>query len=210
MTDDLLPLLAEAVAELIEPHTHREQISTHDGKQWTHSRHITDVPPLLAQLREAVEPSSSSERGKSSFGSRPSARLDAIDTLLRIEASSSHWLNVRLGKPLRHTIEDNLRALVGLAPMLDETLQWDLTREARRWATSARVVTGWEVPPFRPANSCPLCDERGSLRVRVGDGVTSSETWAMCVHCSEAWDPSTIGLLAEHIRAENGDEPMTA
>lgn len=202
---EILPLLSEAVDELTKPHVHREQVSRYENGTWVHSRHRTDVPPLVQQLRAAVEPSSSSDAGKSSFSSRPSARLDAIDTLLRIEAASAVWLT-RCGQALRSTLEDNLRALVGCAPGLDEQQQWDLTREARRWATWARVTTGWEVPPFRPNNTCPLCGKRGGLRVRAGDGVTSYETSAVCVECSEAWGPAEIGLLAEHIRAENGEE----
>lgn len=207
MSNDVLPLLAEAVAELCDTHTHREQISRHDGEKWTHSRHSTQVPPLLDQLRQAVEPSSSSDRGKSSFGSRPSARLDAIDTLLKIDQAVDDWVVRRLGLQPRDTLDGNLRLLVGAASTLDDQPQWDLTREARRWATWARVTTGWEVPPFRPNNTCPLCATRGGLRVRVGDGVSSYVSSAACVDCGEAWDPSTIGLLAEHIRAENDDTP---
>ena len=211
-TGDVLPLLAEAVDELIRQHTHREQVSRHDGEKWIHGKHQTQVPSLIRQLRDAIEPSSSAQSGRSSFSSRPSARLDAIDTLLRIEVASAHWLTSVCRKPLRPTVEDNLRALVGAAPDLTEVQQWDLTREARRWATWGRVMTGWEVPAFRPNNTCPLCASRGGLRVRVGDGVSSYESSAVCVDCGEAWDSANIGLLAEHIRSENDDAPgmMTA
>lgn len=210
MNDDLLILLTDAVNELTLPRTHHEPVFHHDGRAWTRNSHSTQVPSLLDQLRNVVEPSSSSESGKSSFGSRSPARDEAIDMLLRIEGAAASWLGLRCLQPLRLTVEDNLRALVGCAPTLDPALRWDLTREARRWVTWARVTTGWEVPAFRPDNTCPLCARRGGLRVRAGDGVSSSEASATCVDCGEAWDPATIGLLAQHIRSENDDEAWGA
>ena len=205
MTADVLPLLAEAVDELTKPHTHREQISRYENGGWIHERHHTHVPPLLQQLRAAVEPSSSAQSGKSTFSSRPSARIDAIDTLRHIERQVDDWLVRRCGAERRHTLEDDLRALIGLASTLTDEEQWDLTRDARRWAYSARITTGWEVRAFEPANTCPICSERGGLRVRVGDGVTSSEATALCTRCRAVWEPENIGLLAEHIRYENGE-----
>lgn len=209
MSQDLLILLANAVDALTRPSIHREPTSEWINGEWRRSSHDTEVPPLLDQLRDAVEPSSSGEGGRSVPGSRAAARLDSIVTLIRIEAAAGMWLVNRCGQPLRNTVEDNLRGLVGYAPTLDNTSLWDLTDAARRWVTWARVVTGWEVPPFRPANTCPLCAARGSLRVRLGDGVSSQDASALCVECAESWDAGTIGLLAEHIRAENQDEPAS-
>lgn len=70
-----------------------------------------------------------------------------------------------------------------------------------RWWTWARVVTGWDTPAWQPANTCPLCGVRGTLRVRL------DEQRATCVNgaCRETWDQFNIGLLAEHIRRENND-----
>lgn len=203
--NDVLTLLAEAVDDLTLPRTNREPVSIHTPTGWTFTTHVTAVPSLLEQLREAVEPSSSAEQGKSSFGSRPTARFDAIDTLVKIEAAAAAWLTLRCLQPLRFTVEDNLRALVGAAPHLTDVQRWDLTREARRWVLWARVTTGWEVPAFRPDNTCPLCAKRGGLRVRAGDGISSSDASATCVECGEAWGNDTIGLLAAHIRSENDD-----
>ena len=204
---DVLVLLVEAVDELTRPRTHHEATSHYTAGTWTFGQHHTHVPSLLDQLRTAVEPGGTGDHGQGIPGSRPTARLDAIDTLLRIEAATASWLGLRCLQPLRLTVEDNLRALVGCAPDLDAALAWDLTREARRWVTWARVTTGWEVPAFRPDNTGPLCARRGGLRVRAGDGISSSEASAVCVDCGESWDPATIGLLAEHIRSENQDEP---
>lgn len=209
MSDDLLILLANAVDSLTSPYTHREPTSTWQDGEWHVSHHTTHVPGLLEQLRDCVEPSGSGEGGRNVPHSTPAARLDSIVTLIRIEAGAGGWVVNRCGQPLRATVEDNLRALVGYAPNLDSTSLWDLTDAARRWVTMARVTTGWEVPAFRPNNTCPLCGARGGLRVRVGDGVSSQDSSAICVECAETWDAGSIGLLAEHIRAENDDEPAT-
>lgn len=208
MTDDLTVLLTEAVNDLTRSRTHREPVMRYEHGCWTRTHHLSNTPSLLEQLRHAIEPGGTGDTGRGVPGSRPTARLDAIDTLIRIEASVAAWLTLRCLQPLRLTVEDNLRALVGCAADLDDPVRWDLTREARRWVTWARVTTGWEVPAFRPDNTCPLCARRGGLRVRAGDGVSSSEASATCVECGETWTTDTIGLLAEHIRSENQDEPM--
>jgi hypothetical protein len=207
---ELHTLLADAINELTRSRIHREPYLLREHGKWITKKHKTAVSSLLDQLGQAVEPGGIGDTGRGIPGSRSAARLEAVDTLLRIDAAAASWLTLRCHRPLRASTADNLRALVGCASDLDETALWELTREARRWATMARVTTGWEVPPFRPANSCPLCAERGTLRIRVGDGVSSYETWATCTNCAESWDPQTVGLLAEHIRAENGDEPLTA
>lgn len=56
MTQDVLPLLADAVNELVKARTNREPIYRHDGEKWVRTNHETEVPSLLDQLRNAVEP----------------------------------------------------------------------------------------------------------------------------------------------------------
>lgn len=77
----------------------------------------------------------------------------------------------------------------------------ELEADIARWWTWARVVTGWDTAAWQPANTCPLCGTRGTLRVRL------DEQRGTCVNdaCRETWDHTNIGLLAEHIRAENND-----
>ena len=67
----------------------------------------------------------------------------------------------------------------------------------------AAIVTGWEVPPRRLHNTCPLCGVLGSLLVRLD--VTTSSGTALCTECHETWAETTIGLLAQHLLAENGE-----
>lgn len=78
--------------------------------------------------------------------------------------------------------------------------QHAIERDVRRWWTQARIVSGWDSAAWRPANTCPACEQRGGLRVRL-----AAEA-ALCIECRETWDSTTIGLLAEHIRAENFED----
>lgn len=203
--------IAASVDDLTRPRTNNEpytRISEHGTVIAT--RHKTHVPPLLEQLQQALEPSG---RGGALFTgnvptSRPSAQLDAMDTYMRIDQAVYGWCKTYCTDRRWDSLTDRLRALVGAAPNIEDDEQHDLAREARRWVTWAKVTTGWEVPARQPDNTCPLCANRGSLRVRVGDGITSTEASACCLACGESWDDSNIGLLAEHIRSENGDLPL--
>lgn len=211
MSDHDLITLTDAVDDLTKPRTNREAFSRVDDHGTViRDKHITHVPPLLEQLQQALEPSAgrSVEGGLSVPASRPSARLDAMDTYMRIDQAVYVWCKTYAEHRRWDTLTDRLRALVGCASRIEDDELHELAREARRWVTWAKVTTGWEVPARQPDNTCPLCGIRGGLRVRVGDGVTSTEASACCVSCGESWDDSTIGLLAEHIRAENGDESL--
>lgn len=207
-THDLLHI-ADAVDELTRPRTNREPYSYVDEHHTViHDRHQTHVPPLLEQLRESLEPGGTGDSGRAVPASRPSARIDAMDVYMRIDQAVYDWTKTYVEQRRWDSLTDRLRALVGAGPNMEDDTQHDLAREARRWVTWAKVTTGWEVPARQPDNTCPLCAVRGGLRVRVGDGITSAEAAAYCTHCGESWDNSTIGLLAEHIRSENGDLPL--
>lgn len=157
-------------------------------------RHYTTSPPLLEQLWSAAEQSGSTEGGRRAFGSKPSARLDALDVAMRIENEVHRLLRdcrvTDSHDKYPHTI-DAVRHLGSLA-----THDRDVFRTVRSWWSAARVVTGWDSPAWAPNSSCPLCAARGGLRIKL-DLHT-----AVCVECHETWMPETIGLLADHIRAE--------
>lgn len=204
-----LEKLTDAVNELTQPRTHREGLSPDQAplhartRKPIHGAVVTTVLSLLDQLELAVEPSGSTSAGHRVPGSTPAARMDAINALLVIDTEVSQAVGVYLDEE-RPTIAANLRALVGLACELGPLDQKDLARMAGRWHTMAAIVTGWEVPPRRLHNTCPLCAAKGSLRIRVD--VNSGSGTGLCVECQETWDEATIGLLAEHIRAENGED----
>lgn len=75
-----------------------------------------------------------------------------------------------------------------------------LEHDVRRWWHQARIVSGWDQAAYRLFNTCPICETRGSLRIKLEVHA------ALCVECREVWDAETIGLLAEHVRTENGDD----
>lgn len=206
---DLLDL-ADAVDELTKPRENREPFSRIDDHgTLIRGHHKTHVPPLLEQLQEALEPGGTGDSGTRTVpGSRPSARLEAVDTYMWIEQAVYIWVKTYAEARRWDTLTDKLRALLGAATRIEPDELHELAREARRWVTAARVCTGWEVPAMTPANTCPLCGARGSLRIRVGDGINSASAHALCVGCRETWDDSNIGLLASHIRDENNDEPL--
>ena len=119
-----------------------------------------------------------------------------MNALLRIEAESADWITRklhRLGRPrhpLRETVEDNLRLLLGEAGMLaDKHDRWALCSTVHRWWTWARVESAWDAPARESRDPCPYCANR-TLRLRP-DG-----TAAWCTECGEAWDSDSVGLLA--------------
>lgn len=202
-----LERITAAVDELIEPRTHREALapgeapkSARTGKT-IHGAVLTHVPSLLDQL-DHVPPGGGVERGQRIPGSRPQAHLDALDTLIEIDHESARAI-LDLGGTDRGTTEANLRALIGLATGHPDDDIKDLSYTAWAWRTRAAVITGWELPARTPNNTCPVCDHRGTLRVRV-DTSTGTGT-GFCLNCRTAWDEQQIGLLAEHIRYENSD-----
>lgn len=192
------------ITELVDPTVHYEPRRAFKPGTTTLvvTRHRVTAPSLLEQLASAVATSGSVEDGRRVFGSKPSARIDALDALQRIESGVWAWLR-RLGldAPTRRSpegvevlnVSQGLRRAAAHAP---EEIRGDV----RRWWAAARTVTGWDAPAWKPDNSCPLCGVKGGLRIR------RDATAASCVECWEAWDYETIGLLAEHIRAENHED----
>ena len=204
-----LERLAEAVDALTQPRTHREPYTRRtDAGTVVHDRHVTRVASLLEQLGASVTPSGETrlDSGHAVPGSRPTARIEAIDALMAIDVESTQLLAYAGGSE-RGDIAANLRALVGRMSTLNDDEQTEVARAAGRWVSRALSVTGWDVEPFRPDNTCPLCAEKRTLRVRV---MTAFEVHASCVACGETWTPDSIGLLAEHVRWENGEEAETA
>lgn len=188
-------------------------------------RHVTTAAPLLQQLAAALSTSGAEDGGGAhAFESKSPARDDAIATLMTIEADAYAWVadldNVKEAKAheLYATAAAVVRHLGSLAPSRTcsrkhgrrdkDTKDWCCTghhieADIRTWHTQARVTTGWDAPAWKPANTCPLCGTKGSLRVRL------EEHSGMCVKCRETWTPESIGLLADHIRSENRDPFFT-
>lgn len=189
--------------ELCDPWSHREPYVAHRGRMNVHTAHVTTNPPLLTQLADAVEQSGSAEDGRRpAFGSKPSARIDAIDTLIRIDVAASRLLK-ELGNDDDRDTAGVVRLLASLAPSQPEHTARRIELEVGRWWTWARIATAWDTPAWSPDNTCPLCAKRGGLRIRLADHIGT------CLECQETWDDTNLGLLADHIRAECEDEGRT-
>lgn len=204
MTKPLNMDLLDYIAELTQPHTHREHYTVRIGATTFGQDHTTKVPPLLHQLRFASPSGQGEERSGGGYESRPAASVDAISTLTEIDKEASRWVRV-LGEDDPVSTIGCVRLLNGLAAGMVRCKKphrgccdyHSLEHDVRRWWAQARVSTGWDSPAWRPDNTCPMCSVKGSLRVKLVDHV------AVCTDCRETWDKDTIGLLAEHIRAES-------
>jgi hypothetical protein len=154
--------------------------------------------PLLDQLAEVIEPSGGvGADGRRIPASAPPARIDALDRYMAINNAVAVRL-VDAGVRLVPDLKVNMRRLVGVSWSVYELRSLD--QDAARWLTWCRVLTGWDSPPFKPNAKCPACGMRGTLRVRL------DRRTACCVEpgCDAVWDSDTIDLLADHIRATNG------
>lgn len=200
MTSHQLDLHAY-VDELTRPHTHREHYEIRRGTTRYAQNHTTRVPPLLAQLKAASPSGNVEGRDNHGYGSRPAARLEALDTLMLIDREAARWVRF-LGADDPGDTTACIRLLGGLAPSQDKKTQEAIERDVRRWWTWSRIVAGWDSPAWRPDNTCPACGARRTLRINL---IAQA---AFCVEdsCGETWDASRIGLLAEHIRAESEQE----
>lgn len=213
--DDALERLVAAVDELTMPRVTIENIPG-----WTAARnktlrvHRAVHDALLVELALAIHCTGASEgdRGHGVPGPRDPARLGAIDRLRAIESGVTEWL-VRLQIMPRGSVAENLRALVGVAgEMSDDMLGW-LSLEAHRWVIWARVVTGWQSPPFMPRAPCPACERIGGLRINL------DRKAGCCMVCGADWyeQPKygadgeliagSIYVLADYVREWTNDEP---
>lgn len=193
--------LNDYVRELTTHHQHREHYTIRRGKTWYGQQHATAVPALLDQLESASPSGAVAERDNNGYGSRPAARLEALDTLMRIDTEAARWVRW-LGQDDPGDTAACIRLLGSLVPEQSKPTAAAIARDVRRWWTWSRIVSGWDSPAWRPDNTCPMCGERRTLRINLAAQA------AFCVEdeCRETWDASRIGLLAEHIRLESEQE----
>ena len=195
--------LADYIHELAYTHRHTEHYTVRAGTEWSGRDHHVSVTALVQQLWDNDTPSAASEDGpRPGYASKPAARLEALDTLTWIDREAARWVR-DLGEDDHHTdAASTLRQLHSLAVAASDEVRKNITADVRRWWIRARIVTGWDSAAWTPDNTCPHCDERGTLHVRLADQI------AMCTNdaCRALWDRETIGLLADHIRVESGAE----
>lgn len=201
---DYLVSVGDNVAELVDPY--ETSVSIEDAYGWKTVYH-TWHESLIDQLDQSAAWSATGTDGGRTAASRVPVRLDAIDCLEMIRTAASEWLgkhrtaasDVRLQGDVRlQRLKHDVRRLVGV-PWTQLELH-DLDAEVRSWVSRARVVTGWDIPAFAPHVRCPACNGLGTLRIRLVERTAA----CVAVGCVASWDPATIGILAEHIRAETG------
>lgn len=205
--------MAEHVHELTAWHKHREPYeydAEHTNGSTTHyvADHVTDQPPLLTQLDQSVSPAGQGgEVGAAAPTSKPAANLDAIATACDIDREASRWVRDLGEDDPQNTIGLILR-LHGLTASVHRCDRSSgkagracctyhaIEVSVRQWWVRARVATGWDTAAVKLSGTCPLCGERGAVKVRYSSGLGS------CTSCHETWDSETIGILAEHMRVE--------
>lgn len=200
--DDHLDAFHAAVKELIEPRVTLAATHVWVNRNKKPVTHKVTHASLLDELDAAKHPANapkSADKSRTVPGPRSPAHDAAIDRLRAIEIAVTEW-TTRLRLPLRMTTDANLRQLRGHANMLEDDLLGWLALDTQRWATWARVATGWQSPPYRPHVPCPHCERTGTLLIR-GD-TQGHPADAYCTCCGADWRTSdgTIGLLAEYIR----------
>jgi hypothetical protein len=189
------PDLHQQIRQLCLNTTHHQVIDHDDNGTQIHT---TESPSLLDQL-ETASNTADGTNGAGGYKSRPAAWLEPLDTLRLIDQEASAWVR-KLGDDDPPTTQACVMRVHGLWANQDDDTKKQIERSVSRWWTQARIITGWDSAAWRPDNTCPMCSERRALRIKLADQI------GFCVDCRETWDEHNIGLLAEHIRAENRED----
>jgi hypothetical protein len=204
---DMLQDIADCADALTDSRQHVEPVYTTDRSRNRKLSHVhrTMQPGLLAQVRERFEPGAQAAGFRSVPGSRPPLAFEALALHTVISLAAVRWLwSLRI--ELRNTDESNIRALVGAAGSMDSETQAALLFEMRTWHRRAAILTGWQTAPFRPRASCPNCGQQALVvNVESKSAFCNGFDPRTNMPCGAWWDESTVGILAEHVRAQNGD-----
>lgn len=146
---DTLGRLADDIRQLTTPFTIPvRQRGRRTRTTWTAVTH----PPLLDQLRAAVDPARLGDQAstrKRIPTSRPTINVDASDRLAAIYVEITHWRQ-RLALPPLQVPHDQdwwfaaLRSLVGAATLIAPAIADDLAEDVHKWWHWAAVQTGWD------------------------------------------------------------------
>lgn len=197
---EVVDLIADLTRPVVSRARYLVQHPGAKGSTYLAAYHVTRSPSLIEQLQMAIEASGGIEDGpRPAYASKPAARIDAIDALVRIDNQAAKWIRT-LGEDDPGSTVECIRKLGGLLPRLGKQDYKTVTRDIRSWHASAQILTGWASPPWSPNVKCPVCEYAGGLRIRLLEQIGT------CVECSATWTPETIGLLAEDIRRQNSEE----
>lgn len=197
------------IRELTTQHTQREkyewQEATWNGETFIpkgpkeNRVHWVTVPALVHQLEGArdILGSEGDQGGRGAPTSKPATRLEAIDMLAMIDREAAAWLVLLGATTIPADTIRRLNRLHGLYPSTQGDDRTQLEQDVKSWWHQARIVSGWDMPAFKPTGAtCPVCEAKDTLRVKL-DG-------ALCVDkkCRTRWDASEVGLLGEWVRLE--------
>ncbi|HMO12004.1 MAG TPA: hypothetical protein PKB06_11010, partial [Actinotalea sp.] len=162
---DRVERIRDRVDELVTPATttDTERVWDAERSRWVLRTHTVEHPPLLVQVEASVAGRSGAATtahvttSAHAQGSRPTARLAAIDTALAIRDDAARLL-VRLLRASPASTTENLRRLASRAHELDPEGLAQLDAAVLRWWARARAISGWEAPPWRPHVRCMVCD----------------------------------------------------
>ena len=192
------PDIHDMIRELTLDHKQATIYDHETNGTWIHT---TQTPPLLDQLANA-EKTTHEEAGFAGFQPAAPLWLEPLDTLALIDREASAWIR-NLGDDDPPTAKECVLRLHGLWASATNQAKRDIEHDVRRWWTQARIISGWDSAAWKPDNTCPLCNERRSLRIKLSDQA------GFCTGCRETWTPETIGLLVDHIRLENREDEPT-
>lgn len=196
MTNPPPLLAADHIRHLIrgEVITNRVDRFTHDPnrKRWggwtkTSAIHVVTHAPLLDQLEAAIQHGRGTDTPSGIHQSKPCGRLDALQTLQRIDKQSAAYA-ATLGVPPQ-PLRARLSAISGKIGATQDA-------KVRAWWVSARCITGWEEPAYQPHVPCPNldCERWDTLRIRIHDAIGT------CIECGTTWHGDQFPTLGDYIR----------
>lgn len=189
------------VEQLVSHHTHREPYTHRNGAQLAIFTHLTMVPPLIDQLDEPQTTMRADNPGGSGYKGGSGMSIEAIDTLMFIDDEAARWVR-KLGEDDPGDTKACIRRVHALHASQPADVKADIERAVKRWWSQARITSGWDSPAWRPDNTCPVCEQRRALRIKLADQM------GYCVECRSMWLPEEIGLLADWIRLENAEDEI--
>lgn len=145
--------LLDAVDALTKERTEHMAQTDDDGK-WLRT-HTTQHPPLLTELRNAINPSSNTAAGSSSLAStRNLIDSDAMFEYGKMTGAIGDWCRIYQVRPTKDPIVDLRRWYIAFELNRSDS-GWH-ERELRRWA---HVIRNILEPPkkFEVKIACPVC-----------------------------------------------------
>jgi hypothetical protein len=222
-------LAADHIRELTRSYSTTETVSQPargDDGRWRATKRLHTVrhPSLLDQLEQAITGASAladEDAGRSTFTSKPAARVEALDTLALIDRESHDLAaDLDLVQPRRTRTKVNAGTLAARLSAISGKVGDREHAQVKAWWVAARITTQWESRPFHPKGApCPECWEEGALRIVL------SEELARCVECRHVWDgpgfcsmwraralldPSNRAVLIAALTADHTDDILDA